>query len=66
MREETQKKPTICVFCKKPITKEQRPSVQIRPGKEAHMECYAQHQKNATMRGRPLTTAVLIAAQSDH
>ncbi len=33
MREETQSKKSICVFCKKPITEEQRPSVRMQPEK---------------------------------
>ncbi|HVN20062.1 MAG TPA: hypothetical protein VMU05_14850 [Dongiaceae bacterium] len=48
MREETQKKLSICVFCKKPITKEQRPAVRMQPGKEAHMECFVNHEKDAS------------------
>ena len=39
MREETQQR-TICVFCKLPITQEQRPSVQLEDGREAHRECW--------------------------
>jgi len=48
--EQTRNKETICVICKKPITKAQRPPLRLEPGKEAHMECYAKRQKNA---GRP-------------
>ena len=48
LREETQSKQSVCVFCGKPITKKQRPAVAIRPGKEAHMECWTKHEKNAT------------------
>ena len=47
MREETQSKQSICVFCGKPITKKQRPAVTIRPGKEAHMDCFLQHETDA-------------------
>ena len=47
MREETQNKQSICVFCKKPITQEQRPAVRMQPGKEAHMECFVKHEKDA-------------------
>jgi len=47
VREETQKK-RICVFCKIPITRKQQPSVQMQPGKEAHMECFAKHEKDAS------------------
>jgi len=31
---------TICILCKQPITRRQRPSVRLQPGKEAHMECF--------------------------
>jgi hypothetical protein len=48
VREETRSKRSICVFCKKPITMKQRPAVTIRPGEEAHMECWTKHEKNAT------------------
>lgn len=30
----------ICVFCKLPITKAQRPSVTLDNGDEIHIECY--------------------------
>ena len=39
MREETHP-PTICAVCKRPITAEQRPSVQLPNGEEVHVECY--------------------------
>jgi hypothetical protein len=48
VRKETRNKRSICVICKKPITKEQRPSVRLQPGKEAHMECYAKREKDAS------------------
>jgi hypothetical protein len=35
---------TICVFCKQPITRQQRPSVRMQPGKEAHMECFVKRE----------------------
>ena len=39
MREETH--PALfCAICKLPITKEQRPSVQLENGDEVHVECY--------------------------
>lgn len=47
MREETQNKPSICVFCKKPITETQRPAVLMERGKQAHIECWQKHEKNA-------------------
>ena len=47
MREETQRKKSVCVFCKKPITKEQSPAVLMDRGQQAHMECWAKHEKNA-------------------
>ena len=43
MREETRSKQTVCVICKKPITEAQRPSVQMQPGKEAHLEWFVKH-----------------------
>lgn len=50
MRNETRGKTTVCVICGKPITKEQRPSVQMGPGREAHLECYVKREKEA---GKP-------------
>jgi len=47
MRKETRSKKTVCVICKKPITKAQRPSVRTQPGKEAHMECFAKREQDA-------------------
>ena len=47
MREETQRKKTVCVFCKKPILKKERPAVQMQPGKQAHMECWMKHDQDA-------------------
>lgn len=39
MREET--RPQVnCVFCKQPITRAQRPSVQLENGDEMHIECW--------------------------
>jgi len=35
----------ICVYCKRPITREQRPSVQLENGYEVHVECYSEHEK---------------------
>lgn len=40
MREETQKPLVICIHCKLPIMQEQRPSVQLKDGRELHVECY--------------------------
>jgi hypothetical protein len=40
VREETQTPIVICVQCKLPITREQRPSVQLKDGSEVHAECY--------------------------
>ncbi|HEV2395651.1 MAG TPA: hypothetical protein VGS27_01750 [Candidatus Sulfotelmatobacter sp.] len=48
MRKETRSKEAICVFCKKPITREQRPAVGMEPGKQAHVECWAKHENEAT------------------
>jgi len=48
VREETQDKQSICVFCGKPIAREQRPSVQMQRGKEAHVECWQKHEQDAT------------------
>jgi len=47
MRKETRSKKTIFVICGKPITKADRPSVLMKPGKEAHMECFAKREKGA-------------------
>jgi hypothetical protein len=35
------------VFCGKPITKAQRPSVRMQPGQEAHLECFVKREKDA-------------------
>jgi len=35
----------ICVYCKRPITREQRPSVLLEDGDEVHVECYAERDK---------------------
>ncbi|HZC23450.1 MAG TPA: hypothetical protein VE866_08935 [Candidatus Binatia bacterium] len=48
MGEETQSKQSICVFCKKPITKEQRPSIQLRSGQQAHIECWIKYRDDAS------------------
>jgi len=45
VREETQQ--GICVFCKQPITKEQRPAILLKDGEQAHMECWMKHEKEA-------------------
>ena len=36
----------ICLYCKRPITREQRPSVQLEDGDEVHIECYSEHEKD--------------------
>jgi len=38
---------SICVLCKQPITRRQRPSVRLQPGKEAHMECFIKRELDA-------------------
>ncbi len=43
MREETRQ--AMCVYCGKPITAEQRPAVAIQPDQQAHVECWAEHEK---------------------
>lgn len=48
MAEETRSSQAICVICKKPITESQRPAVRMQPGKEAHMECFAKREKQAS------------------
>jgi hypothetical protein len=44
VREET-RPDVICAVCKKPITREQRPSVQIENGDEMHLECWQEFDK---------------------
>ena len=44
MREETQQT-TVCVFCKLPITPEQRPSVQLKDGHEVHPKCWDEYEE---------------------
>ena len=39
MREETHPL-VICIYCKLPITRDQRPSIQLKNGDELHAECY--------------------------
>ena len=46
MREETQQ-PKVCAICKLPITREQRPSVQLKSGDEVHVECYGKQEEAA-------------------
>jgi hypothetical protein len=46
VREETRKRITYCAFCKLPITREQRPSVQLDRRREVHVECYTKMQKD--------------------
>jgi hypothetical protein len=46
VREETQQ-PKVCAICKLPITREQRPSVQLKNGDEVHVECYAKYEEAA-------------------
>jgi hypothetical protein len=42
VREETRpKRQTICAVCKKPIPQHERPSVKLKNGKQAHLECYS-------------------------
>jgi hypothetical protein len=43
VREETQTT-IICVYCKLPITAEQRPSVQLKDGREAHDNCWNEYE----------------------
>jgi hypothetical protein len=47
VQKETRSKKTICVICGKSITKAQRPSVRMRPGEEAYMECFVKREKDA-------------------
>ena len=42
MREETQLEP-ICVYCKQPITDQQRPSARTKSDEPAHLACYLDH-----------------------
>lgn len=41
MRKETQPPKKICAICKRPIEKQERPSVSLKNGDEVHVECYA-------------------------
>jgi hypothetical protein len=41
---------SICVLCKQPITRRQRPAVRLQPGKDAHMECFIKRELDA---GKP-------------
>lgn len=42
MREETSPY-EYCVYCKQPITEEQRPFRRLPSGKAAHLRCYVDH-----------------------
>ena len=44
MREETHPEPK-CVYCGEPITREQRPSVQLENGQEVHIQCWNKYEK---------------------
>lgn len=48
MRKETGGRVVVCVICKRPITEAQRPSVQLQSGEEAHLECYAERERQAS------------------
>lgn len=41
MREETQQE--VCIYCKEPITPEQRPFKRFDSGEAAHLACYIEH-----------------------
>lgn len=45
MRKETHKQVVYCAHCKLPITREQRPSVQLKNGDELHVECYEKYKE---------------------
>ncbi len=45
MREETPPE-KICVYCKRPITREQRPAVLLKNGDEVHVECWNDYEKS--------------------
>jgi len=47
VRKETQSPKVICVSCKQPIEHEQRPSVQLTPGEEVHVECWEERESAA-------------------
>jgi len=47
VREETRQ--SICVYCGRPITPEERPAVAIQPDKQAHVECWAEHEKKQSV-----------------
>ena len=44
MREETHSEPK-CAHCGQPITREQRPSVQLETGEEVHVQCWNKYEK---------------------
>ncbi|HTS06146.1 MAG TPA: hypothetical protein VMP68_11235 [Candidatus Eisenbacteria bacterium] len=43
MREETQSRYEFCVYCKQPITENQRPFKRLADGTAAHLKCYLDH-----------------------
>lgn len=44
MQTET-RSPKFCALCKLPIAEEDRPSVELENGEEAHIECFANRQQ---------------------
>ena len=47
--------PTICVHCKLPIEKWQRPSIQLANGDQVHVECYVKLENARTENHKPET-----------
>jgi hypothetical protein len=47
MRKKTQpsKKLKVCVYCKRPITRSERPAIVFENGEEMHVECYSKHKQ---------------------
>ena len=48
--------PTICVHCKLPIEKWQRPAMQLPNGDQVHVECYVEMDKAANKKPKPETS----------
>ena len=48
--------PTICVHCKLPIEKWQRPAIQLPNGDQVHVECYVEMDKATNKKPKPETS----------
>jgi len=59
VREETQPKEPKCAICHQPITAKQRPSVQVKPGVEVHLECWIREKQENEKKQELLSTLTI-------